>query len=469
MAAILVVEDEDVLFQAIERALEKLGHRVRWASRCEQGERLFNEERPDLTLLDLRLPDGSGLDLLARLRGQDPGAPVIIMTAYASVEDAVKAIKLGARDYLQKPLDMDDLRHAVTRALDEVKLRSEVSYFRGRESRGAGFEAIVGECPGIVALRSKIQRLCLLPVDAAPPTVLISGETGTGKGLVARVLHYNGPRATQPFLEVNCAALPEGLIESELFGHQKGAFTDAKTTTVGLFPAADTGTLFLDEIGCLPSSVQVKLLKAIEEKSVRPVGAHADRPIDVHIIAASNSDLEAMVRAGTFREDLYYRLGVVVLQAPPLRDRGDDVLTLARRVVGELCARYRLPAKQLTPQTEAALQRYPWPGNIRELRNTLDRAVLFTEGAVIEPDTLGLPYRPAGWMRWRLAEDGAFEVDLPPGGIQFDALERALIVTALAQSGGRQIDAAKLLGMSRDTLRYRVEKFAIDVPRSKET
>ena len=391
------------------------------------------------------------------------------MTAYASVEDAVTAIKLGARDYLQKPLNMDDLRHAVTRALGEVQLRSEVSYFRGRQSRGAGVDAIVGDCAGIVELRAKIQRLCQLPVDAAPPTVLISGETGTGKGLVARVLHYNGPRASQPFLEVNCAALPEGLVESELFGHQKGAFTDAKTANVGLFLAADRGTLFLDEIGSLPSAMQVKLLKAIEEKSVRPVGAHLDRPVDVHIIAATNSDLEAMVRSGSFREDLYYRLGVVVLRTPPLRDRGDDILTLARRVVGELCARYRLPDKHLSAQAEAVLQRYTWPGNIRELRNTLDRAVLFTEGTTIDPDALGLPHRPAGWMRWRLAAEGAVEVELPPGGIQFDALERALIVTALAQSGGRQIDAARLLGMSRDTLRYRIEKFGIDVSRAKET
>jgi DNA-binding NtrC family response regulator len=468
MATLLVIEDEDVLYEAIERALVKLGHQVHWANRIALGEQRFSEIHPDLTLLDLRLPDGNGLDLLAKLRALDPSALIIIMTAYASVEDAVTAIKLGALDYLQKPLNLDDLRHAVSRAFEEARLKTEVSYFRGRQARGAGFEALVGDCAGIGALRAKIERLCLLPADAAPPTVLITGETGTGKGLVARVLHYNGPRATRPFLEVNCAALPEALIESELFGHEKGAFTDAKAAQIGLFQAADGGTLFLDEVSCLPLSAQVKLLKAIEEKTVRPVGGRSDRAVDVHIIAATNGDLEAMSQAGTFREDLFYRLGVVMLQAPPLRERGADILVLAHRVVAELCERYRQRPKQLSAEAQEALQRYGWPGNIRELRNTLDRAVLFTPGETIEPEALGLPHRPAGWLRWRLASDGAVQVELPEGGIEFAALERALIAAALAQTSGRLIDAAQLLGMSRDTLRYRIEKFGIEVPRGRD-
>jgi len=468
MATLLVIEDEDVLYEAIERALAKLGHQVHWANRIALGEQRFSEIRPDLTLLDLRLPDGNGLDLLAKLRALDPNALVIIMTAYASVEDAVAAIKLGALDYLQKPLNLDDLRHAVSRAFEEARLKTEVSYFRGRQARGAGFAALVGDCAGIDALRAKIERLCLLPADAAPPTVLITGETGTGKGLVARVLHYNGPRATRPFLEVNCAALPEALIESELFGHEKGAFTDAKAAQIGLFQAADSGTLFLDEVGCLPLSAQVKLLKVIEEKTVRPVGGRSERALDVHIIAATNGDLAAMSQAGTFREDLFYRLGVVVLHAPPLRQRGADILVLAHRVVAELCERYRQGPKQLSPEAQEALQRYGWPGNIRELRNTLDRAVLFTPGETIEPEALGLPHRAAGWLRWRLADDGAVQVELPEGGIEFAALERGLIAAALAQTGGRLIDAAQLLSMSRDTLRYRIEKFGIEMPRGRD-
>jgi len=462
MATILVVEDEEILFQAIERTLEKLGHQVHWANRCQAGEQMFGELHPDLTLLDLRLPDGSGLDLLARLRAQNTHADIILMTAYASVEDAVAAIKLGARDYLQKPVNLDDLRHAITRALEETQLKTEVSYFRNREAKGTGIDAISGNCPAIAELRSRVQRLATLPADAVPPTVLITGETGTGKGLVARVLHYNGPRAGQPFIEINCAAIPENLVESELFGHEKGAFTDAKAARLGLFQAADRGTLFLDEIGCLPLAAQVKLLKAIEEKTVRPVGGHADRLIDVHVIAATNGNPEEMVRTGTFREDLYYRLRVAVLHAPPLRERGDDLLFLAQRFVAEVCDRYRLPPKRLAADAEREIRRYSWPGNIRELRNTLDRAVLFSEGPAITGAALGLPVSGSGWMRWRIERDGAAEIDLPDGGIQFEELERAVILAALRRAGGRQIDAAKLLGMSRDTLRYRIEKFGID-------
>ncbi len=463
MATILVVEDEEVLFRAIERTLDKLGHRVHWANRCAKGQELFNALHPDLTLLDLRLPDGSGLELLAHLRTLNPAANIILMTAYASIEDAVTAIKLGARDYLQKPLNMDDVRHAVTRALDEARLQTEVSYFRNREARGTGIDAIVGECPAIGEMRAKVHRLCMLPGDAAPPTVLITGETGTGKGLVARVLHYNGPRATQPFIEINCAAIPENLVESELFGPEKGAFTDAKVARVGLLQAADAGTLFLDEIGCLPLATQVKLLKAIEEKTIRPVGGNVDRFVDVHVIAATNTDLEEMVSAGKFREDLYYRLRVAVLHAPPLRERGDDLPFLAHRFLFEICERYRVPPARLAPDAEAEIRRYPWPGNIRELRNTLDRAVLFSEETTITISALGLPTPGSGWMRWRIDRSGAPEVELPDGGIQFEELERAVILAALRKSGGRQIDAAKLLGMSRDTLRYRIEKFGIDL------
>ncbi|MBI3783885.1 MAG: sigma-54-dependent Fis family transcriptional regulator [Deltaproteobacteria bacterium] len=462
MATILVVEDEDVLYYAIERTLEKLGHKVHWANRIEAGKRLFNDLHPDLTLLDLRLPDGSGLDLLAQLRSQSPPPNIILMTAYASVEDAVAAIKLGASDYLQKPLHMDDLRYAVSRTLEEAQLKREVSYFRSREARGAGIEGIVGNCPAIVELRSKVARLTSLPADTAPPTVLITGETGTGKGLLARVMHYNGPRAAAPFIEINCAAIPDNLVEAELFGYERGAFTDAKAARVGLIQSADGGTLFLDEVGCLPAATQVKLLKAIEEKTVRPIGSQVDRMVDVHTIAATNSDLEEMVRTNRFRDDLYYRLRVAVLHSPALRDRGDDLLLLAQRFVTEICERYRLPPKHLTATAQKEIAHYSWPGNIRELRNTLDRALLFSEGPEIDAAALGLPTRTAGWMRWRVEGDGRLDVELPDTGIQFDELERALISAALRKTGGRQIDAAKLLGMSRDTLRYRIEKFGID-------
>ena len=468
MPTLLIVEDEEILGKNIRRALEKLGHAVSLAQTCGDAERLFSELNPDLTLMDLRLPDGSGLDLLAKLRAQSPSSQMIMMTAHATIEDAVRAIKLGAVDYLQKPLHMDDLRHAVTRALDENQLRTEVSYYRGREASGAGLEAIAGGCAQIEELRGKVRRLCALPSDAVPPTVLVTGETGTGKGLLARVLHYNGPRAEKPFIEINCAAIPETLVESELFGHERGAFTDARTSKVGLFQAADRGTLFLDELGCLPIAIQVKILKAIEEKTIRPVGGRADRKIDVAVVAATNSDLEDMVRAGTFREDLFYRLSVARLSVPPLRDRGDDVALLARRFLIELAQRYRLPEKRLTPDAEAAIARYSWPGNVRELRNTLDRAVLFSEGDLIDARALGLPEGAPATASAAGATSGNGEFVIPEGGLQFEDLERSLLVQALKKSGGSQTGAARLLGLSRDTLRYRLEKFGIDAASVRE-
>jgi len=465
--SLLIIEDEEILGKNVRRALEKLGHNVTLATTCGEAERLFGELQPDLTLLDLRLPDGNGIDLLARIRSQQPNACVLMMTAHATIEDAVRAIKLGARDYLQKPLHMDDLRHAVTRALEETQLRTEVSYYRGREASGAGFEAIAGSCAAIDELRSRVRRLCSLPVDAVPPTVLVTGETGTGKGLVARVLHYNGPRADKPFIEINCAAIPENLVESELFGHERGAFTDARTSKVGLIQAADRGTLFLDELGCLPIAIQVKILKTIEEKTVRPLGGRADRKVDVAIVAATNSNLEDMVRAGTFREDLFFRLSVARLEVPPLRERGGDVVMLARRFLGELTRRYRLPEKCLTSEAEAAITRHPWPGNVRELRNTLDRAVLFSEGDLIDARALGLPdAAPTAAVRANGA--GRVEVEIPDGGLQFEELERTLLLQALRKSGGSQTGAARLLGLSRDTLRYRLEKFGIDAATARD-
>jgi DNA-binding NtrC family response regulator len=461
VASLLIVEDEAILAKNIRRTLEKLGHGVSLADTCAEAERLFGELQPDLTLLDLRLPDGSGLDLLAKLKSREPGATMLMMTAHATVEDAVRAVKLGALDYLQKPLHMDDLRHTVTRALEESHLRTELSYYRGRESQGTGIEAIAGDCAAIAELRGKLRRLCSLPPEATPPTVLITGATGTGKGLVARALHYNGPRADKPFIEINCAAIPENLVESELFGYERGAFTDARASKPGLFQAADRGTLFLDEIGCLPLATQVKILKVIEEKTVRPVGARTDRTVDVHVVAATNSELEAMVSAGTFRQDLYFRLSVARLEAPALRERGEDVLALARRFLAEFSLRYRVAPKRLTADAEEAVRRHSWPGNVRELRNTLDRAVLFCEVDAIDERALGLPEGGSGRVEVATGADGRLAIELPPGGIQFEELEQALLVEALRRSGGSQTGAARLLGMTRDTLRYRLEKFGI--------
>jgi DNA-binding NtrC family response regulator len=441
--------------------LQKAGHSVTVASTAADGLHQFAAIAPDLTLLDLRLPDGNGLDLLPQIITHDRFAPVLMMTAYATIEDAVRAIKMGAKDYLQKPVSMDDLRHAVKRLLDEQRLQNEVSYFRARDSKGADIDALIGSCEALTALRAKIQRLTRIPETAEPPTVLIQGETGTGKGLVARVLHYNGSRGRRPFIEVNCSAIPENLVEAELFGYQRGAFTDAKTSNPGLFQAADGGTLFLDEIGCLALAVQAKILKAIEEKSVRQLGSRTEQSVNIQIITATNSDLENLVREGSFREDLFYRVRVATLTIAPLRERGDDVLTLARTFLARLSARYRMPPMVLSSDAEAAISAYPWPGNIRELSNTLDSAVLFTETDKIDAAALGLPRKGGTSLVFRRGEKAEIEIDIPDEGIQLEEVERAMIIGVLRKAGGSQSEAARLLGLSRDTLRYRMEKFGI--------
>jgi len=459
MGSILVVEDEVVLAKNVRRTLEKIGHEVQVAATGAAAIAAFQVARPDLVLLDLRLPDAGGLDILARLRELDGGCTVLMMTAYASVEDAVRAIQLGARDYLQKPLHLEDLKHAVERALGESRLREQVTYYHDREASGSALATLIGDCAPVERLRARIRRLCSLPTDAVPPTVLIGGETGTGKGLVARVLHFNGPRAAEPFIDVNCAAIPDNLVEAELFGYEKGAFTDAKAGKNGLFQAADKGTLFLDEIGCLTLPVQGKILKAIEEKRVRPVGARADRAVDIQIVAATNSPLDEMTRAGTFREDLFYRLQVAPLEVPPLRERGADILLLAQTFLDQIARQYRSPVREFTTDARLALEAYRWPGNVRELRNLIDRAVLFCDGDRIDAAALGLPGQtPAAVSLARLA---AGAIELPEGGIRLEDVERGLIEAALRRANGNQSEAARLLGLSRDTLRYRMEKFAI--------
>lgn len=461
MPRILLIDDEAVLVKNIRKALEKAGYSVTVASTAAEALRRFGELTPDLTVLDLRLPDGSGLELLPKLLAREPAMPVLMITAYATIEDAVKAIKLGAKDYLQKPLSMDDLRHAVARALDERRLEREVSYYRGRESQGARIDALLGACEAMVELRAKLRRLASIPDTSAPPTVLIQGETGTGKGLVARILHYNGPRSRWPFIQVNCAAIPEGLVEAELFGYQRGAFTDAKTSKPGLFQSAERGTLFLDEISCLPLGVQAKILKAIEEKTVRQLGSGAEHPVNVQIITATNRDLEDLARQGSFREDLLYRVRVAPLQIPPLRERGGDALLLAGRFLGDLAARYRMPEMTLSKDAKEEISSYRWPGNVREMGNTLDRAVLFAEGKEIDAAALGLPAAAGGALTFRRRGAAELEIEIPDEGVRFENVERAMILAGLRKARGSQSEAARLLGLSRDTLRYRMEKFGI--------
>jgi len=460
MPALLIVEDEPVLARNLVKAFSGRGYDVRHVGTVADARALTGEWPPDVALLDLRLPDGSGLDVLDALHTADPDLPVVMMTAYGSVADAVAAMHRGARDYVQKPLDLDEIRLKIERAVSSTRVQREVSYHRERQSAAGD---VLGSSAAIERLRGLITRLARAaggPGQPAP-TVLLLGETGAGKGHVARALHAAGGRRGGPFIEVNCTALPENLVEAELFGHERGAFTDAKTARAGLFEAADGGTVFLDEIGHISPALQSKFLKVIEEKTVRRLGSSAARAVDVQVIAATSRDLEAAVRLGEFRDDLFQRLAVAVVRIPPLCERDGDPVMLARIFLAASARRYGMPARTLSAAAEHAILAHRWPGNVRELANTMERAVLFSDAEPLEPDDLGLSPdgAPAGVVG--AGPSGRVEIQLPDEGLSLEAVERGLIVAALERTGGNQSQAARLLGISRDTLRYRMEKHGL--------
>jgi DNA-binding NtrC family response regulator len=471
MAGILVVEDESILSIELQRYLEALGHQVTIAETIGSARAAAQASPPDLVLLDLRLPDGSGLDLLGALREADPDLPVVLMTAYGSVRDAVDAMRRGATDYVQKPLDLDELALLVERVLARQRRDRELAYLRRRERVLP--QGIVGDDPRLVGIFAQLERLAqagLAPGER--PAILLTGETGTGKGMIAHAIHEL--LGGGPFVELNCAAMPATLVEAELFGHERGSFTDAKAARPGLFEAADGGAIFLDEIGELEPAVQTKFLKVIEEKRVRRIGAVRDRALDVQVIAATHRDLDAAVAAGHFRADLLHRLRVLSFEIPALRERPGDVVRLARHFCEELGRQYRRGACRLTPAAEAALEAYAWPGNVRELRNVLERAVLLGAGPEIGGADLpglapsGAPPRPAAVAA---ADDRAHPLPtvdgvpdsflLPDAGVDLEAVERALVRQALERSNGNRTRAASLLGLNRHSLRYRLEKFGI--------
>jgi DNA-binding NtrC family response regulator len=456
-AAVLIVEDEASLARNIAKFLERAGFEAQAASNGEQALALFETMQPDFLLTDLRLPGGTGIDVLRAFRSRWPDTPAAIMTAHGDVDSAVEALKLGAVDYLSKPVILRDVERLVRRVLEDQRRAHQLQYFARREPGREGLAAIFGESPAIVRLKATIDRLIAnerrLGEGAAGPPVLITGETGTGKELVARALHFEGPRAGQPFVELNCAALPTPLVEAELFGHERGAFTDARERRLGLVEAADGGTLFLDEVGDLDPEIQVKLLKLLEDRRVRRVGANRDREVDVRIVAATNQSLEDRVNAGRFRSDLYFRLRIVQLEIPPLRDRPEDIDPLARRFLAEAAARYRRQGLSLGPAARRALATHSWPGNVRELRNAIEQAVAIAPSALLEPADLRLS---------AVARAGAGAQTLgllPEGGVSLEALERGLIEQALGRANWNVTAAARLLGLTRDTLRYRIEKF----------
>ena len=464
-STVLIVDDERTLARAVKAFLTECGYEAETAGDAEQALRLLETVRPDVVFTDVRLPGMNGIDLLRKIREFDAAIPVIIMTAHGTIEGAVEAVKLGAFDYLKKPVDLEELRLLADRARETSQLKQELSYYRRRDAgRDASLAGVIGDSPAIRAVMDQARQIAAL--DETPP-VLIMGETGTGKGLVARTIHGASPRASRPFIEVNCTAIPATLMEAELFGHERGAFTDAKESRMGLFEAADGGFLFLDEVGDVELSLQGKLLKAVEERTVRRVGGIRDRQIDVRILAATNRDLERDAQRDRFRRDLYFRLAVIILHLPPLRERGGDVLLLAQHYLSRFNAKYGKQVRQLDSRARDLLLAYPWPGNVRELSHVIERAVLWSRGPTLDPEHLSLTTPAAAPdTAERPAEAAplsapANPTTLPPPGMDLERWERAMIEQALRESDGNQTRAAQRLGISRDTLRYRLKKYGI--------
>jgi DNA-binding NtrC family response regulator len=468
---ILIIEDEVGLARNIKAYLERNGFEAHVSRSGSEGLDEFERFKPDIVLLDFRLPDLNGLEVLTRLRGIDLYVKVIMMTGQGSTELAVSAMKAGAHDYLSKPIVLKELRLLLEKAAGHERLEGALRYYQEKDAVASGLSNLLGESPPMLVLKQKINKLVEadhMLGQGSPASVLITGETGTGKELVARAIHFDGPRRHHPFIEINCAAIPSHLLESELFGYERGAFTDARQRKQGLAEAADGGTLFLDEIGDLDQTVQAKLLRLLEDKSVRRLGGLRDHKVDVRIISATNQSLEQQVRERQFRSDLYFRFRVMEVEIPPLRERGDDILLLAEHFLavhckryGNHCNRYGEGGLRFSPKAKEALRRYPWPGNVRELRNSLEQTVLLAQDPVIEPGQLIMSPQLAQTNGSGLSTNPMEQVALPDSGIDLGEWEQRLVAQALEKTSGNVTRAAKLLGMSRDTLRYRLGKYQL--------
>ena len=461
---VLIVDDEELFARAVGRKLRQGGVTCDLAFDLAAARASLAGRRPDLVLLDMRLPDGSGLDFLRELRaGDHADLPVLVLTAFGGLENAVAAMKERADDYLVKPVDLDELMVKIERVLGQAELSRRLDYSRQREQRPRQEFALVGASDATNALRSRIARIQQLVGQAVetPPTVLLQGETGTGKDLAARMLHLGSNRARRPFVHVDCAALPKDLIEAELFGHEKGAFTHAHTARTGLVEAAEDGTVYLDEIGELPPDLQSRLLAVLERREVRRIGSTRPRPVAAWFIAATNRDLDQMVSTGAFRPDLYFRLNVLSLHIPPLRERLDDLAPLFEHFAAVTARRYGMPAPVFSPEFLETARRNDWPGNVRELAHIVERAILLGADRVLDARALGLtpasPASPASLSS--LAPGDSAQALL---GLTLEEAERRLIENALQETGGNVSESARRLGVSRMVLRYRVEKLGLD-------
>ena len=458
--SVLIIEDERILSHAMRDYLARRGYEPVVAGSGEEGLKLLRDSEMDLVVLDYQLPGMDGIDTLRQIKQAAPATEVVMVTAHGSVKIAVEAMRAGSFDYLTKPVDLEELAVVLDKAWNHARLQRELRYWQGAGRDGNPADRIIGDSSATRQLRAQVERLAGLAAGGGAPAILITGETGTGKGLVARVIHDLGPRTERPFIEMNCGAIPAALLESEVFGYERGAFTDARAAKAGLFESADGGTLFLDEIGAMPLELQVKLLKIIEEKSVRRLGGLRTKLVDVQIVAATNADLEEAAKAGSFRPDLLYRLNVLMLPLPPLRERPDDILPLARHYL-ERVARQHRRSKRFHPDAEAQLLQYSWPGNVRELANVLERVVLLHEGDEIHGGDLGLSPAAAGAGAVEIGA-GGIRVDFSQGRVSLADVERTMIIEALKTARNNRRRAAELLDISPETLRYRLEKHGIE-------
>lgn len=452
---VLIVEDEALFARAVMRRLQKSGYECAHVESLQDARDILKQFSPDIVLLDMRLPDGNGLDLLPVFVAKN--VMVIVMTAHGEINDAVNAMKQGAIDYLKKPIDLEELLISIQKAETAASQSNSLDYSRQRNAHATEGVELLGESPAMQSVKSQIKRISqLVSSDSIPPTVLIGGETGTGKDVAARLLHLACTNNDKPFVHVDCASLPAELIESELFGHEKGAFTGAISTRPGLIEAAEDGTLFLDEIGELPLALQAKLLNVLERRVVRRLGSTKERTVSARFVAATNRDLHEMSQSGRFRQDLYYRLNVMSIAMPPLRERAGDIMLLAKHFAAQTSRRYGLAAPGFTPDAVNMIQRYTWPGNVRELKHQVSRAMLLCHNSLITDVDLALPMH-------RTLDVQAIESNLPGDAQQsaLDAAEKAILLQVLAETRNNVSEAARKLGITRMTMRYRMDKHQI--------
>jgi two-component system response regulator AtoC len=455
-APILIVDDDASQRRLIEFWLQEEGYATIAANDGTAGLHEFEQKSPRLVIADIRMPGMDGLDLLGRIKGINQDTPVILITAFGTVGNAVDAMKLGAVDYILKPLNPDELKLSVHRALERKELVDENRYLRDFADTAFRFESLIGQARKMRDVFDVAKQ-----VARRDSTVLLAGETGTGKELLAKAIHQNSLRAKKPFITINCGAIPENLIESELFGHRKGSFTGALADRVGKFEAANEGTVFLDEIGDLTPNLQIRLLRVIQEREIDKIGYPSPIKVNVRILAATHRNLKALVEDGQFREDLFYRLSVVTVSLPPLRERKEDIPLLVEHFLKKQCAKYQIPAVSVSDEALEVLGQHNWPGNVRELENVVEHLVVLGKGEVVRPEHL-----PAD-IRQRRSRIANISLKLPEEGISLEDVEKEILLQALEKHDWHQTKAARYLSISRKTLIYRMEKYGLTPPNEK--